>query len=847
MNLDHLLKEVASAEPTPVEVERAASRVRERLFPRAVTDPASPTVSTGTIRSCEDFVSLIPAYLAGSLDEGRKLLFEVHTRECVACRKALSAARNTGNVIEFRPKRQAAPPYVRWAIAAAALLMTGTVSYIGLQQFPAIGGGPRATVETVDGGIYKVAGSSLFPLAPGAALDENDVVRTARNSTAMLKLNDGSRIELNERSQVSVTRTWSGSTIHLALGKIIVEAAKQRSGSLRVTTADCNVQVKGTVFSVDSGTLGSRVAVVEGTVWVDHGQRHDVLHKGQVTATNAEMAKVPIREEFEWSRKSDSYLALLKDFGEMRNEIAAIPAAPVRFGSDLLPLLPGDVSAVATIPNIGGAVAEASRIFHERLRTSAPLAAWWNGLKATDRSRLENTLQGLETASGYLGNEIIIATRGGRGSPLIVAQTVKPGLDAFLKRKLPPETFDGHMRFDNGLFVAAGEPGDLASVARNGGFDRTGLYQRLLPSYKQGASWLAGVDLLYMPGFSAARVGPGVSDARYIVAESRTVPAEAGKPAQSENRASVGFARKRQGVAAWLSAPGPMGSLDFVSPDAQVSVSMLMKSASVIVEDLMNMAGRAVGKNSGPAGTTEQPANELRTEMASAFGGEITVALDGPIFPTPSWKVAAEVYYPERLQSALAKMVQRYNDSADKERTGNLQLTQSDLDGRAYYQLKIEKLPWEAHWTFIDGYWVAGANRELVARAIQNRQTGFTLAKSEAFRSKLPASGSTGFSAVVYHNLGSTLAPVADMLGNTNFRGLPMNLLKSADAPGAICFWAAPDRIDVAATGGLFGMSMESMLAMGATAGGSGPFGMLGHVVGGTPGANPEAPVRSRR
>ena len=297
MSIDKLIKEISGAEPTAAEVELAASRVRARLFPAAdlsANGAPHPGAPQGALRSCADFVALIPAYIANTLDPGRKLLFEVHTRECVACRKALANARANGNVLEFRPRKQATmPKYAGWAIAAAALLTTGTVSYFGLMQFPALGGGPRATVEVVDGEIYKVAGASLAPLAPGATLGENDIVRTARSSSAVLRLNDGSRVELNQRSQISVTRTWAGSTVHLAMGKIIVEAAKQRSGSLRVATSDCDVQVKGTVFAVDTGTQGSRVAVVEGTVWVDHGKKHDVLHRGDTTATRKRTSERP--------------------------------------------------------------------------------------------------------------------------------------------------------------------------------------------------------------------------------------------------------------------------------------------------------------------------------------------------------------------------------------------------------------------------------------------------------------------------------------------------------------------------------------------------------------------------
>ncbi len=825
MSIDKLMKEISGAEPTAAEVELAASRVRARLFPVAdlsANGAPHPGAPQGALRSCADFVALIPAYIAGSLDPGRKLLFEVHTRECVACRKALANARGNGNVLEFRPRKATMPKYAGWAIAAAALLTTGTVSYFGLMQFPAMGGGPRATVEVVDGEIYKVAGASLSPLAPGATLGENDIVRTSRSSSAVLRLNDGSRVELNQRSQISVTRTWAGSTVHLAMGKIIVEAAKQRSGSLRVATSDCDVQVKGTVFAVDTGTQGSRVAVVEGTVWVDHGKKHDVLHRGDTTATNSEMAAAPVREAFEWSRKSDSYLALLKDFADVRKEIAAIPAAPARYGSDLLPLLPADVTAVATIPNLGGAVSQASSIFHQRLQTSEPMAAWWNSLKAKDRDGLEATVQGLATASAFIGNEIVIATRGRKGSPIILAQLTKPGLDTYLQQKLPKEVFDGHMTFENGLFAAAGDPAELALIGNNAGFAQTQLYQRLVPSYKQGASWLAGADLARMPAFGTGVAG--LSDVRFLVAESRSVGGE------TENRASVTFAQNRKGVAAWLSAPGPMGSLDFVSPDAQFSVSMLLKNASTIVDDIVAMAGRLTGQKE-PGQKPSGENSDLDREMASAFGGEVTVALDGPIFPMPSWKIAAEVYYPERLQSAVSKLVQRFNETGDKERTGKMLLTQTETEGRIFYQLKFEKLPWEADWTYVDGYWVAAANRELLSRAIQNRQTGFTLPKSAAFRAKLPRSASTDFSAVVYHHLGDTLAPIADLLFSTTLKGAPagaLNAMKTTDAPGAICFWAGSDKIDMAATGSLFGMSIESMLAMS----GSGPFQLLGNATG---------------
>jgi hypothetical protein len=201
------------------------------------------------------------------------------------------------------------------------------------------------------------------------------------------------------------------------------------------------------------------------------------------------------------------------------------------------------------------------------------------------------------------------------------------------------------------------------------------------------------------------------------------------------------------------------------------------------------------------------------TDVASAFGGEVTVAFDGPMLPVPSWKLVAEVYDPGRINSAFSKLTTEFNTStADHSRTGNLALTESVADGQTYYTLKFDKLPWEADWTYVDGYWVAAATHELVVRSIQNRQTGYTLPKSAAFQQRLLHDGSTDFSALVYHNMGQTLAPIFGLLNGLNVK--TPAALKVADPGGAIEFWATPDRIDMATKGSLFGMDVPSLLAM---------------------------------
>src|SRR5579864_6112353 len=149
----------------------------------------------------------------------------------------------------------------------------------------------RASVQTVDGSLYSGAGAEMRPIPVGYEIRNGDEVRTAKGSTAVVRLLDGSLVEMGERSDLSVSRAWRGTTIHLDGGQVIVQAAKQRSGRLYVATEDGLVSVKGTIFSVNHGTKGSRVAVIEGVVRVDYGERTTELHAGEEATSGPSVSK----------------------------------------------------------------------------------------------------------------------------------------------------------------------------------------------------------------------------------------------------------------------------------------------------------------------------------------------------------------------------------------------------------------------------------------------------------------------------------------------------------------------------------------------------------------------------
>src|SRR5262249_6169767 len=145
------------------------------------------------------------------------------------------------------------------------------------------------------------------PVRPGLALADRELIRTAAGAHAILRLADGSQIEMNERTELAVTAAWRGQTIHLDRGDIVVEAAKQGRRALQGGTRDSSDTVKGTVSAVSSGAAGSVVSVVEGSVAVSQAGSELLLERGQHSATSPSLEGVEVRRAVSWSLNADKY------------------------------------------------------------------------------------------------------------------------------------------------------------------------------------------------------------------------------------------------------------------------------------------------------------------------------------------------------------------------------------------------------------------------------------------------------------------------------------------------------------------------------------------------------------
>jgi ferric-dicitrate binding protein FerR (iron transport regulator) len=809
--LDSLLSSVRAEEPDAATIDAAAERVWARIQGQ----------QPEAIRGCADYQALIPDYLAERLSPARSLLFTDHTHECVACRKALDAARSPKVVAmpAARPKVVVMPWY-RWAVAAALLAGVGFTARWAWQQLPAAG--EPAIAQTVDGTLYRLTAARFTPIQPGEEIGQNTPVRTAKGSSAVVKLGDGTLVEMRERSELALSERRGETSIQLDRGSIIVQAARQH-GRLYVRTNESVASVKGTVFAVTRGMKGSRVAVIEGEVHVDQNNTTHVLRAGDQVASNGTLAPVSIAEEISWSRDQEKYAALLREFAEIGKKIEALPGPALRYSSNLLSRLPAGTVFYAGIPNLGVTLEEAGRIFSQRLTESPVLRDWWAGQRrgGRDNPEFDRIVRELSDMLKHLGDEVVIyfAPTGARTSAPVALAEVRAGSfrqwleNQIRTRSLPLRIVESPAELAaagrrelpillTGNFVAASpRPEALQALVAGGGFAGTPFYSRLAESYSKGAGWLFGLDLERM--ISTAKAGEqtiartGFPGVRYLVVERRE------RSGKAEHNAVLSFTGERRGIASWLAAPAPIGALDFVSPDANAVTAVLAKNPQAMVDDLLAMFENVQRDQAELQAATGV---NLRADLAGPLSGELVVAFDGAVLPLPEWIAAAEVYDTGRLQGAIEKMAAAVNQREHSR--APLRIESQTVNGQMFYTLR--GLPVEVHYTYTGGYLLAGANRPSLTRAMQNKLNGYSLTRSQRFTALVPRDGHANFSAMFYQNVAGKIAGIAETL-SPQMREALGDAAKDSQ-PTLVLAYGDADRISLASRGDFFGINPANML-----------------------------------
>jgi hypothetical protein len=358
-------------------------------------------------------------------------------------------------------------------------------------------------------------------------------------------------------------------------------------------------------------------------------------------------------------------------------------------------------------------------------------------------------------------------------------------------------------------------------------FAATSFRQRINDVYRDGAGIVVAADLERIIAQEVGKASTaveqrrveglkqlGVTNLRQFVAEQKELNG------RTFSQAALTFAEADHGIPSWLAAPGPMGALNFISPNANVVTAFVVKEPTKLVDDLLGFVAtvdpEALQKMDE---IQKQQGLDIRNDFAAPLGGEFAFAIDGPVLPTPSWKIVVEVYDQAKLQNTMERALDKLNQYAALMGKGKLTLESSSSGDHTYYAIKSDK-GLEVDYTYSNGYLIAAPTRALLEQSLRNRDAGNTLVTSARFMSSLPSDGNTNFSAILYHDLAPLMGPLAERLksagGETSEQQRKMASVDVNAPPTLVYAYAQGDRITLAANteGGAFGLSPSSLIGL---------------------------------
>jgi hypothetical protein len=789
--LENTLEAMKNENVSDDELSQAHDRVLEKL-------------SQPGYALCEKFQLQLDDYLESRLNSNHLLLMEDHLSRCPNCRAKLIEMKN-GNSVVTMPVRRTSR-WTRWGSWAAAAALVFAALYMGRNSIDtALAQGPRATVDSIQGNLYLVPEGIL---RPGSSIGENQSVRTGPNSHAVLRLADGSRVEINERTEVSVHAAWSGKVVRLQRGDVIVQAAKQHRGYLRVQTRDALASVKGTVFAVSAGLNGSQVSVLEGAVLVAQSGSEVILKPGEQTATNPALIG-PINESFSWSLNADNYIAILASLSKIEKQLAAIPSEPMRLQSRLLQYLPPNTVVYGAIPNISGTLGQAMSLVEKQSAENPTFGLWWS---STNGQSMKQLLDRVYTIGHFLGDEVVFAfslnsSEKGKTVPLILAE-VQPGKQQALAAELNTlRNTQGRSplcyQLTNTLLVVSDSETHLQWLyAHLEQGAETPFTNEILDHYQRGTGWLLGMDIssiIEQSGVSKI----GILDShqlKYLFLEQHEFQGV------EENELALTFKGPRMGLASFLANSGSGGAAEYLSRDVIAAASFSTREPRQLFDEMVtrfspqNLAELA--KDEASLGLS------FSNDFAASFGTESAIGIESISTSGPVWILAALVNDPAKLDTTIRRLVDGCNIIfANEGRNERILLSQESIDRRTWTTLQFSGAPIKATWTYDRGYLVAAPDRGAAMRAIAVRNSGSSLIWSQAFQQQLPRSAGLHPSGFAWLNTKGSLSTFAGLVPNPAIK----QILAERDPILAI-FNATREQIRAASRTRISGFIMDLML-----------------------------------
>ncbi|HKW03375.1 MAG TPA: FecR domain-containing protein [Vicinamibacterales bacterium] len=757
---------------------------------------------------CAEFRSDLASYVSGTLTGGRRLLLEDHISRCAACRVSIAEMKGERRVVAM-PQRSSAR-WRRWAplAAAAALVVSGL--YLGRDAIDdwMAPGGPRATVASINGGVYSLPGGAL---QAGAAIGDSQLVRTSPGAHAVLRLTDGSTVDVNERTEMFVTAAWSGQTIHLERGDVIVKAAKQRRGHLRVLTRDSIASVKGTVFAVSAGIGGSVVSVVEGSVQVNQPGHDLLLSPGQQAASNPALT-TSVAAAVSWSPDASEYLELLASFAKVGDRMTRV-LSPLRTSSALLSYLPAGAFVYGAVPNPGGNFNEGVLAAEQQAFENAAFRAWWTSDTALQLRRIVDRIQ---SVSSMLGEEVVFSVAAASPDdevPMVIAR-IQPGQRSALTDGLASLFAEAHESSPNysvsdELIVISDSSSHLAWAVSHLGQDAGSPFAAAIGDrYVRGAGWLVGVDAVPVLAMASGGSAPPVDLARltglrYLFFEQRA------PNGAEENEVTAMFQGTRSGIASWLADAGSGGAAEFLPADALAAGYVSMRQPAQLFQEFTELMSRQQASFQSELSRLEEKLGAgFAANLSAAMGTEAAFAVQGVTVSGPTWVLAALVNDPTVVDSSIGKLVDACNaDVAPGDPGKGCTVEHETAGGLVWNTLKSGSLPIAVNWTYYGGYVIVASDRGTGERAIATKTAGSALIWSSAFQAQLPASAGLHPSAFVWLNTKGALDIFSALSGSQAGPGV----LAGRD-PVLMVLDGKPEQIHLASRTRVSSVAVDAML-----------------------------------
>lgn len=847
--LDQAIDAIKADKLSAVDIAEAADRARAALAaqrgPQGVIGEADETpLASERWNSIDDYIAAIPAYLAGQLSPQQTTLFEEEARQSIPLRRALNEAR--GKTEQGTSQAETGKSPYGWMAMAATVAAVAIGLFMVMPQLPTFNQSQLAQVDSVNGQLYQIMNGRLQTLEPGVWIDGRQRIRSANGSKAFLTLDDGSVIEVDERSELSLTRRSSGNRIDVSRGRILVHAAPQASGTLDVFTNEMEVSVTGTIFEVAHGAKGSRVAVVEGSVDVLLQGAKTSLEPGEVMGSRSQYLTQNVASEIAWSDNADTYIAMLQEVSALQEDLQAIIETQPRYSTRLLDLAPEDTAVYIAVPNAPEQIAEVYEVIQLRAQSSQFLSDQWAEFQeASQGQHLDEVMAWLREIGYTLGEEtVFIVTHDGSFNEETAVPVVLSEVDAeafvasfeLMKQQMaevleaegleaddfelslindPSEAMDGELSIMliGDIMVAtidANTMTKMASIVQNGGsaFVNSDLHELLTYSYLQGTQILGAVDIAQMMTDVADEEAElqrvGLDNLKYLIAQQYI------DDGWSTITGDLYFEGSRHGAMSWIAEPAPMGSLEFFSTDTTVVGAMLLREPLAILEEV-----DPVLEIDDPDG---QAALELFMQVMAVLGGEFAIGLDGPALPTPAWKAVLEAYDAAVIQQGIEWSIEQLNAEAAAEgMQSSIEIVPADVGNYPGYRVTLainDQVFQQSEFDFdlgslsfqyayVDGYLVAAPDAGLIDRAIGFYQSGSGLQTSSEFRDLLARDGYLDFSAIYFSRLGELFSNVLGTLPSdlTPEQQAAIDSLDTEIGPSMVSLLALDDRIHIAHSG----------------------------------------------